>query len=227
MSTKGVFVFFFKFVSLTFLSLLFWGNLQAGEKLVESAPDGLYYLEDTEDNSFLVYACSLTKSNVEVGSGKSILGNRCAVVAEIEKSHLEEFLDEIESRQDISNKSSIIQYSGFGIWLATTITGIVKFGKSTTLTPTLLIPFALLGVGGFGLFVYGDGIRKHEGRVRRYYLEFESQIHSGIIGKGDKIRIPFNDYDSNRGMIQDFTDFVNQYGVPFEADALESSPELN
>ena len=192
--------------------------LAAEEQLIDTIPDGFYYLEDTENASFLVHACG---SQSEFHSESLVFGMKCGVVAEIDKSHLEEFMDEIESRQVVSGKSTKFKIAGGITWAAAVVMGIkaLRKGNPTGAYATFI---TIIGIGGVGVFIYGDSLGKSDKRVQRYYTEFESQIRSGIVGRGERIRIPFSDYDSNRGMMKDFTDFLNEYGVPFEADSPES-----
>ncbi len=185
--------------------------LAAEGKLIDTAPDGFYFLsQDTEtENQSLVHACSLTESTVEAESG-TVLGHPCTIVAKIDESHIEELLGEIgQSRQDISNGKSLM----------TIATGIGLFLVSATVTKKYkkLSPLIIGGLGAVGISLYGYASLENNKLSKSYYSELESQIRSGLIGKGNQLSIsPLSSFDSNRYIVEAFTDFINRHGTPFD-----------
>ena len=199
------------------LCLPFNTALAKESQLIDTAPEGgFYYLEDTENKSFLVHACS---SEVDY-DGKLIIDNKCPVVAEVVASHLEEFLDEIESRQNPApGKSLLYRLTGAGLAVLTAAF-YVKYKK--------VLPSIALGLVSGSTVFYGNHLASRDRRNTKHYSAFETQIRAGIIGKGPKLHFLISKDESNRLMLEEFTNFINQYGVPFEAEeTLASPPELN
>ncbi len=160
---------------------------------------GFYRLESTQNKSFLIHACSSEN-------------DKCPIVAEVAATHLEAFLDEIASRQNpASTQPNIYLITGFGLAVLTAVV-YAKYRKT----------FAAIGLGlGSGsLSVYGNRLASDNRRTKGHYREFETQILTGTIGKGGKIGFFTSQDKSNQRILEEFTDFINQYGIPVEKEAL-------
>ena len=218
----------FKVLTASFLSaiLLISPGILAQDKLIDAVPDGFYYLEKNAENaSSLVHVCS---SQAKFNSENSVLEMKCNIVAEIDESYLEEFLDEIRLQQVVSNKHTKFKGSGIGLVslsaLLTVVVGVLGEGPyRKRLNTASVVQVALIGLSGLGLFAYGWSAGRLNKQNQNYYTEFESQIHSGVIGQGKRIHTFFSDHDSKYAMMEEFTNFLNQYAVPFESDSMESN----
>ena len=187
---------FKKFACLASILCFPFSALATETPLALTVPEGgFYYLKDTQNQSSLVHICSSQKKD-------------CLPVAEISQTHLEAFLDEVESRQDISSgKSTMLNLSGFG--LALLAAGV--YAKYKKILPTIG-----LGFGSAFASWRGSRLAASNRHSENLYREFETQVRAGIIGRGDKISFFVSQDESNRAIMEEFTDFINQYGIPLK-----------
>ena len=203
----------FKVLFVPFLSfaLIFSSNPALAQNLVNTLPD-FYYLEDLNDESLLIHACSRSKiKDHSTVANLSTIGLDCAAVAEVSKVELYSFLSEaIDEAENHFNREKpyydkmattlgLVGLSGVGFYFWGFMTDFQKPKNAFV----LMISGAILGAGGFSSAAGYSGERANKKRASIIPQTLEGQVHMGLVGRTS---------DGREEILQLFTDFLNDHG---------------
>ena len=208
----------FKVLFVPFLSfaLIFSSSPTLAQNLVDTVPD-FYYLENLNDDSLLIQACSRSKiKDHATVANLSTVGLDCVAVAEVSKEELYNFLaeaiDEAKNHFNRSNLSYKRKTAGSFIALVSGV-GLYAWGgwlvdPSKSKNGMLLVASGIvLAMGGFtGLLGFGVQDKENE-KVSIIPQTLEEQVHTGLVGQAS---------EGQREILNLFTDFLNEHGVPLE-----------
>ena len=197
-------------------ALIFSSHPIFAQNLVDTIPD-FYFLEDARDGFFPVRACS-TSTTTENDFVKTL---GCPIVATISVSDLKNFLADFsrEAENNLANVKSSYEkpkYISYGTaigGLLGAITVIKKYPQHS-LAPKGAARFfwASVATSVVGLIAagYSDSLITKADMHYDWQQSIEREIRSGVVGRSSHNR---------EAVLQQFTDFVNQYGVAPTSEA--------
>ena len=205
------------FVPFLSAALIFSSGPVFAQNLVNTIPD-FYYLEDASDEFFSVRACS-----TPTAENNSIKTLDCPVVATISVSDLENFLaDSSREAEDHYNHtkshSQKLQYASLGMVFTGLIGVNITIGLAQTISKKAFYSswYASILIMLGGLFSGSTHSRLTQKNRNHYQAQqtFEQQVRMGLVGSAPHHR---------EAILQQFTDFINQYGVSPTPEAVETT----
>ena len=200
------------FVSVVSVVLVFSSaKLQAQDQdvLVSHIPD-LYYLGDSESDGVIsVQACTRSQDgNQSTVANLSVIGLDCAVVAEITKSAVADFLLSLQADQTASSvfsgkKLRNMSYGAYTIALLSSAFGSVNFLLSyLDKSRKLFIVGTVSALTGAAYLFTGIHVGSEAEKMSYDFLG--QQIHAGVVG---------GTAESHKEILEHFTDFINRVGT--------------
>ena len=207
------------FVPFLSFALVFSSGPVLAQNLVDTVPD-FYYLEDLNDDSISVRACSFPTIE-DRSSVKNLLdkGLDCAVVAEASKSDLENYLDSLLSKtQNLVDNVQPLNTLLSRLLGTASLVGVVTFfyGLFTDRSRMSLGGFLVLAPGLLALTYYIDQNNQIQ-TAHQSQLTFSQQVDSGVVGHVSERKL----------FLQQFTDFLNEYGRRPVSDEAAAAVVLN
>ena len=200
-----------KTLTVPFLSfaLIFSSHPILAQNLVDTIP-AFYYLEDARDGFFSVHACSASTTE-----GDSVKALNCPIVAEVSKSDLENFLADFsrEAEDQLAQVESDYRIPNYAYFGAVAVSSVGLISLVLKYPPASTVPkmAKMIFLGSMATLVAGFiGSATTNSTLESANKEYESQqniereIRSGVVGYSP---------DNREAILQQFTDFLNQYGV--------------
>ena len=191
-------------------ALIFSSSPVLAQNLVDTVPD-FYYLDELNGDSISIRACLFPKIE-DRSSVENLLdkGLDCSVVAEVSNFDLENFLDSLldqaKGRMDNTQSHNTLRSR---IWGAVSVVGTTAFFYGA-FKDSILIFMSGIAAGVSGILISSYYRSKNTQNQKAWQLQqtFSQQVRSGVVG-----------HISDRELfLQQFTDFLNEYGRPPVSD---------